>query len=215
MRGYPLFRSPRRHSGAVRAPMKEQLIMATTQRGKSAAGLTRWELDPAHTTVEFAAKHLMITTVKGRFSDVSGTIKADEAHPDNSSAEASIDAASIDTGNEQRDAHLRSADFLDVENDPVITFRSKRVQGAAGRTGGTFEVTGDLTIRGTTREVTLDVTYEGKIRDLEGKERAGFSATTKIDRRDFGLVWNQALEAGGLLVGNEISIEIEAEAVEA
>ena len=185
------------------------------QRGGSAARLTRWELDPAHTTVEFAAKHMMITTVKGRFSDVSGTIEADEANPDRSSAEASIDAASIDTGNEQRDAHLCSADFLDVENDPVISFRSKRVQGAAGRTGDSFEVRGDLTIRGTTREVTLDVTYEGKIRDLEGKERAGFSATTMIDRRDFGLVWNQALETGGLLVGNEISIAIEAEAVEA
>lgn len=195
--------------------MKEELIMATTQRGRSAPGLTRWELDPAHTTVEFAAKHLMITTVKGRFSDVSGTIEADEANPDRSSAEASIDAASIDTGNEQRDAHLRSADFLDVENDPVISFRSKRVHGAAGRTGDSFEMTGDLTIRGTTREVTLEVTYEGKIRDLQGKERAGFSATTTIDRRDFGLVWNQALETGGLLVGNEISIAIEAEAVEA
>ena len=195
--------------------MEEQPIMATTQRGGSAARLTRWELDPAHTTVEFAAKHMMITTVRGRFSDVSGTIEADEANPDGSSAEASMDAASIDTGNEQRDAHLRSADFLDVENDPVISFRSKRVRGATGRTGDSFEVTGDLTIRGTTREVTLDVMYEGKIRDLEGKERAGFSATTEIDRRDFGLVWNQALEAGGLLVGNEISITIEAEAVEA
>jgi polyisoprenoid-binding protein YceI len=189
--------------------------MATTQRGTSATGLTRWELDPAHTTVEFAARHMMITTVKGRFSDVSGTIEADEANPNRSSAEASIDAASIDTRNEQRDAHLRSADFLDVENNPVISFRSRKVQGAAGKAGDKFEVIGDLTIRGTTKEVTLEVAYEGKIRDMEGKERAGFSATTNIDRRDFGLVWNQALEAGGLLVGNEISITIEAEAVEA
>jgi polyisoprenoid-binding protein YceI len=195
--------------------MKEEPIMATTQRGRSATGLTRWELDPAHTTVEFSAKHMMITTVKGRFSDVSGTIEADETHPDRSSAEASIDAASLDTRNEQRDEHLRSADFLDVANNPVISFRSKRVIGAAGKAGDQFEVIGDLTIRGTTREVTLEVTYEGKIRDMEGKERAGFSATTKIDRRDFGLVWNQALEAGGLLVGNEIAIAIEAEAVEA
>ena len=189
--------------------------MATSQRGAGAAGLTRWELDPAHTTVEFSAKHMMITTVKGRFSDVSGTIEADEAHPDRSSAEASIDAASVDTRNEQRDTHLRSADFFDVEQNPVISFRSKRVEGAAGKAGDRFKVIGDLTIRGTTKEVTLDTTYEGKIRDMEGKERAGFSATTSIDRRDFGLVWNQALETGGLLVGNEISIEIEAEAVEA
>jgi polyisoprenoid-binding protein YceI len=195
--------------------MKEEPTMATTQRGTSATGLTRWELDPAHTTVQFSAKHMMITTVKGRFSDVSGTIEADEAHPDRSSVEVSIDAASIDTRNEQRDAHLRSADFLDVENNPVISFRSKRVHGAAGRAGDSFEVVGDLTNRGTKREVTLDATYEGKIRDLEGKERAGFSATTSIDRRDFGLVWNQALETGGLLVGNEITITIEAEAVEA
>ncbi|HET7550116.1 MAG TPA: YceI family protein [Gemmatimonadaceae bacterium] len=189
--------------------------MATTQRGTSATGRTRWKLDPAHTTVEFSAKHMMITTVKGSFSDVSGTIEADEAHPDSSSAEASIDAASIDTRSEQRDAHLRSADFLDVENNPVISFRSKQVRGAAGKAGDSFQVTGDLTIRGVTREVTLDTTYEGKIRDMEGKERAGFSATTTIDRRDFGLVWNQALETGGLLVGNEITITIEAEAVEA
>ena len=189
--------------------------MATTHHGTATAELTRWELDPAHTTVEFSAKHMMITTVKGRFSDVSGTIEADEAHPDRSTAEVSIDAASIDTRNEQRDAHLRSPDFLDVDNNPVIAFRSKRVKGAAGKAGDEFEVVGDLTIHGSTKEVTLDATYEGKIRDLEGKERAGFSATTKIDRRDFGLVWNQTLEAGGLLVGNEIAISIEAEAMEA
>lgn len=189
--------------------------MATTQRGAGAAGLTRWELDPAHTTVEFAARHLMITTVKGRFSDVIGTIEADETNPNRSSAEASIDAASVDTRNEQRDAHIRSADFLDVDRNPVITFRSKRVEGAAGKAGDRFRVIGDLTIRSTTREITLDTTYEGKITDMEGKERAGFSATTSLDRRDFGLVWNQALEAGALLVGNEISITIEAEAVQA
>lgn len=189
--------------------------MATSQHDTSTAQLTRWEIDPAHTTVEFAAKHMMITTVKGRFSDVSGTIEADEAHPDGSSTEVSMDAASIDTRNEQRDAHLRSADFLDVDNNPVITFRSKRVEGAVRKAGDSFKVTGDLTIRGTSREVTLDATYEGKIRDLEGKERAGFSATTRIDRRDFGLVWNQALEAGGLLVGNDITISVEAEAVQA
>src|SRR5690606_29282989 len=132
-----------------------------------------------------------------------------------SSAEASIDAASVDTGNEQRDVHLRSADFLDVEHYPVIIFRSKRVEGAAGQAGRSVKVIGDLTIRGTTREITLDTTYEGKITDMDGKERAGFSATTSLDRRDFGLVWNQTLEAGALLVGNEISITIEAEAVQA
>ena len=188
--------------------------MASTPRTASPTGHTRWEIDPAHTTVEFAAKHMMIATIKGYFSEMSGTIEADETHPDQSTVEATIDAASIDTRTEQRDTHLSSVDFLDVENYPIITFRSKRVEGASGKSGDEFKVIGDLTIHGTTREVTLDVINEGKIRDLDGKERAGFSATTMVDRRDFGLTWNQALEAGGVLVGNEISISIEAEAVE-
>lgn len=182
---------------------------------ETTATRTTWQLDPAHTTVEFAAKHMMITTVKGRFADVSGTIQIDEANPDRSSVEATIQAASIDTRTDQRDAHLRSADFLDVEHHPVITFKSKRVNGAARQSGDRFQVVGDLTIRGTTREVVLEATYDGRMKDPWGGERAGFSATTTIDRRDFGLTWNQTLEAGGLLVGNEIKISIEAEAVKA
>lgn len=180
----------------------------TTQR-------TTWTLDPTHTLVEFSAKHMMITTVKGRFADVAGTIVVDPASPDRSTTEARIATASIDTGVDQRDQHLRSADFLDVEGHPEITFVSRRVEGASREPGDRFRVIGDLTIRGTTREVTLDATYEGRGTDPWGGERVSFSAETRIDRRDFGLTWNQALEAGGFLVANEIRISVEAQAVRA
>lgn len=176
---------------------------------------TSWTIDPAHTLVGFSAKHMMFTTVRGKFNEVKGTIALDAANPDRSRVEVEIPAASIDTGVEQRDAHLRSADFLDVEEYPTITFRSRRVEGAVAEAGDRFKVYGDLTIRGTTREVVLEATYEGKGKDPWGGERAGFSAATKIDRRDFGLIWNQALEAGGVLVGNEIRIEIEVQATQA
>ncbi len=176
-------------------------------------GLETWNLDPAHTTVEFSVKHMMFTTVRGRFKDVSGTIALDPDDPDASHVEVEIEAASIDTGVEDRDKHLRSADFLDVENHTEITFRSRRVDGAAREEGDEFQLVGDLTIRGTTREVTLDCTFQGVGKDPWGGERAGFNARTKVDRRDFGLTWNQALEAGGVLVGNDVKIEIDAQAV--
>jgi polyisoprenoid-binding protein YceI len=184
-----------------------------TQQAPVAAGATTWTLDQAHSLVEFSAKHMMITTVKGRFGSVAGTIVVDEQNPDRSKVEAEIDAASIDTRADQRDQHLRSGDFLDVEKYPKITFRSKRVQGTSKNPGDEFKVIGDLTIRGTTREVTLDAVYDGTGKDPWGGERVSFSATTKIDRRDFGLTWNQMLETGGVLVGNDIKIEIEVQAV--
>lgn len=170
---------------------------------------TRWIIDPAHTNVEFSAKHLMITTVRGRISDVEGTIIADEQNPANSKVDVTLKAATIDTRIEQRDQHLRSADFLDVENFPTITFRSKRIDGSREE----FKLYGDLTIRGTTREIVLDVTFEGKQKDPWGGERVGFTAKGKLDRREFGLTWNQALEAGGVVVGNDIRITIDIEAV--
>ena len=176
---------------------------------------TTWNIDPAHTLVEFAAKHMMITTVKGRFADVRGTITIDEAQPDRSSVEATLDAKSLDTRSEDRDKHLRSADFLDVEKFPVVTFKSRRIAGASNQQGKSFKVTGDLTIHGVTREVTLDTTYEGRGRDPWGGERVSFSADTKIDRRDFGLTWNAALETGGVLVSNDIKIHVEVQAVRA
>ena len=186
--------------------------MSTVQE-QVQAGVTTWQIDPDHSAVEFAAKHMMISTVKGRFSGVAGTIRADETNPDNSAVEVEIDAATIDTRTEQRDQHLRSPDFLDVASFPAITFRSRRIQGAMRTVGDEFKVTGDLSIRGTTREVTLDAVYEGAGKDPWGGERVSFSATTKLDRRDFGLTWNQALETGGLLVGNDIKISIEIEAL--
>ncbi|HEU0302582.1 MAG TPA: YceI family protein [Longimicrobium sp.] len=173
---------------------------------------TTWQIDPAHTTVEFSLKHLMISTVRGHFGAVSGTIVLDEAHPALSSATAEIDVTSIDTRQEQRDAHLRSPDFFDVEVFPRITFRSTRIEALGG---GRYDVHGELTIRDVTREVVLQTTDEGRGGDPWGGERAAFSATTRIDRRDYGLTWNQALETGGVLVGNDIKITLEVQAVKA
>jgi polyisoprenoid-binding protein YceI len=170
---------------------------------------TTWTIDKAHSTVEFVAKHMMITTVKGRFAEVEGTIVADEENFTDSTVEATMQAASLDTRSEQRDAHLRSPDFLDVENYPEVTFRSTGLRG----TKESFQLTGDLTIRGTTRPITLDVTFEGEGKDPWGGTRASFSARGKFDRRDFGLTWNVALETGGILVSNEVKINIEAQAV--
>lgn len=176
---------------------------------------TTWQIDPAHSSIEFTVKHMMFTTVRGRFKEVSGTILIDDANPDQSSTTAEIGAASIDTGTPDRDTHLKSADFLDVEKNPKLTFRSRKVHGAAPKAGDQFKVIGDLTIRGTTKEVTLDCTYEGQGKDPWGNEKAGFTATTKIDRREWGLQWNQALETGGILVANEVKIEAEIQAVKA
>ena len=174
-----------------------------------------WNIDASHSTIEFAAKHMMITTVKGRLSDARGALTIDEANPANSSVKVEFDARSIDTRSEQRDQHLRSGDFLDVEQYPTISFVSRRVSGASAEPGAEFKVVGDLTIRGVTKEVTLDATYEGRGRDPWGGERVSFSADAKIDRREFGLVWNAALETGGVLVGNDIKIHLEVQAVRA
>jgi len=172
-----------------------------------------WEIDPAHSTVEFAVKHMMFTTVRGRFKDFKGTVRADESNPDRSSVEVEIQAASLDSGAPDRDTHLRSADFLDVENHPTITFRSKRIEGAMAKEGDSFRLIGDLAIRGTSIEVTLDCVYEGQGQDPWGGRRAGARATGEIDRRQWGLQWNQALEAGGVLVANKVKIEIDVQAV--
>jgi polyisoprenoid-binding protein YceI len=179
------------------------------------AETTTWTIDPTHSSVELAVKHMMFTTVRGRFKDVKGTIIVDEQNPDHSTVNVEIGAASLDTGAADRDGHLRSADFLDVEQFPALTFRSKRVEGAMKKEGDQFRVTGDLTIRGTTFEVTLDCVYEGMGKDPWGGTRAGARATARIDRRDWGLKWNQTLETGGILVANEVRIEIEVQAVKA
>jgi polyisoprenoid-binding protein YceI len=181
----------------------------------TATAISTWNIDASHSAIEFAAKHLMITTVKGRLADARGTLTIDEANPASSSVTVEFDAKSIDTRSEQRDEHLRSADFLDTANFPTISFVSRKITGASATPGTEFKVVGDLTIRGVTKEVTLDATYEGRGRDPWGGERVSFSAVAKIDRRDFGLTWNAALETGGVLVSNDIKIHIEVQAVRA
>lgn len=177
--------------------------------GAKVATRGAWQLDPAHTLVEFSGKHMMFTTVKGRFNSVRGTILLDEANPANSSVEAEIDANSLYSGVEYRDNHLRSADFLEAEKFPTITFKSTRIE----RQGeDSAKVIGDLTIHGVTREVTLDTELTGRGKNPQGMETIGFEARTTINRKDFGLTWNMALETGGFLVGDTIKIEIAVEA---
>lgn len=181
-----------------------------TRTGTPAA--TSWTIDPSHSHVEFAVRHLMISTVKGRFAEVSGTLTGDDSDPANASIELTIPVASIDTRETQRDAHLRSGDFFDGETHPTITFRSERIARAGD---GRFEVTGDLTIRGVAKRITLDVEAGGRGRDPWGGERIGFSTQTKINRKDFGLHYNQVLETGGVLIGDEIKISVELELIKA
>ena len=171
---------------------------------------TTWAIDPAHSNVEFSVRHLMITTVKGRFTEVEGTVVLDEADPAASTAAITVNVASIDTREPQRDAHLRSADFFDADTHPTLTFRSSAVRDV---TPDGFTLLGALTIHGVTREVTLDVVHEGRAKDPWGGERAGYAATTRIKRSDFGLTWNQLLETGGVAVGDDVKISIDVELV--
>jgi polyisoprenoid-binding protein YceI len=174
--------------------------------------MAKWNLDPAHTSAEFAAKHMMITTVRGGFKNVTGTIDFDPEHPEKASVEATINTAEMtSTGVQQRDDHLKSPDFLDIANYPTITFKSTKVEPSAD--GKTAKVSGDLTIRGVTRPVTLDVEYLGQIKSPFGDTRAGFAGSTRINREDFGLTWNMALEAGGWLVSKDVNLSVEVEAV--
>jgi polyisoprenoid-binding protein YceI len=169
---------------------------------------TTWQLDAAHTSVEFAVKHLMISTVKGRFGEISGSLKGSLDNPSRFQLEVVLPVESIDTRQAQRDAHLKSPDFFDAEEFPVIRFTGKRIHGDVA---SEFSLFGDLTIRDVTREIELKVTNEGTVRDPWGCDRVGFSAKAKLDRRDFGLMYNQALETGGFLVGDEVRISIDAE----
>ncbi len=168
-----------------------------------------WQLDPVHSSVEFIARHLMVSKVRGKFTDVQGNIHISD-DPLGSWVEVEIDAASVESGDEKRDAHLRSPDFLDVERYPKIAFRSTRVEGSSPEH---FLVTGDLTVHGVTRPVTLEVEYNGWTQSPFGDQRAGFSAHAELDREDFGLTWNAALEGGGVLVGKKARLEFEIEAV--
>jgi polyisoprenoid-binding protein YceI len=170
----------------------------------------KWEIDGSHSGVHFSVRHMVVAKVRGHFSRFSGSISTKDGDLGHASVEVAIDASSIETGVAERDQHLRSADFLDVANFPELTFRSTAVE---KRSEEELRVTGDLTIRGVTRAVVLDVEYAGRTKDPWGNERAGFTAKTSIDRKEFGLVWNQVLEAGGVMVGDRVTIELEVEAV--
>ena len=172
---------------------------------------TTWNIDATHSTIGFSIRHMVFSKVRGRFLKHTGAIQlGDDATQ--SWVEVAIDAASIDTGTAQRDTHLRSADFFDVERFPELRFRSTRVEDIGG---GRLRVLGELTIRDTTREVALDAESAGRGVDPWGNERIGFVAKTSIDRKDFGLQWNQVLEAGGVLVGDRVDIELDIQAVNA
>jgi polyisoprenoid-binding protein YceI len=168
-----------------------------------------WQLDPVHTSVTFRARQLMVTKVRGTFTGVSGAIHVSE-DPAESSLEVEIDPASVETGNERRDAHVRSPAFFDVERYPEITFQSTKIEGSSP---ARFLVHGDLTVHGVTRPVTLDVEYHGWARGERGGRRASFSATAEVHREDFGVTWNAALEGGGVLVGREAKLAFEIEAI--
>ena len=172
--------------------------------------MAKWTIDPAHSQANFSARHMMVSTVRGSFRKIDGELEFDPANPAGGSVQATIDVASMDsTGVEQRDQHLLSPDFLDVEKFPTITFKSTRVE--ANNDNTEAKVYGDLTIKDVTREVVLDVEYHGQGTTPYGQNIVGFEATTKINREDFGLTWNVALEAGGWLVGQDIKISLDAE----
>ena len=181
--------------------------MTTTQLATSTEHA--YAIDKAHSEVTFQVRHLL-TKVRGRFSDFAGTIRVDEAAPENSSVSLKIDAASVDTNNTDRDQHLRSDDFFAVGTYPTITFDSSRI---VKKTSETFDVTGTLTIRGVAREVTLPVTSLGTAKDPWGNARAGFETELTINRKDFGLAWNAALETGGFLVGDDVRISVSIQAI--
>lgn len=168
-----------------------------------------YTIDSVHSQVHFTVPHLMMFKVRGNFDNFNGSVEVDTANQTLTKTSATVDAASIDTDNEKRDKHLRSADFFDVAKYPEMTFVSKKISGS----GDAITVTGDLTIRGVTREVVLTGAYLGQTKDPQGNSRTGFEASGKIDRRDFGLTWNKALEAGGVVVGDEVEIGLEVAAV--
>jgi len=169
-----------------------------------------WAIDASHTRVGFSAKHAMVATVRGQFNEFGGNLTLDGSNPGQSAADLTISAGSISTGSDDRDNHLRSGDFLDVETHPDLTFRST---GVRFNGGDDFVMTGDLTIRGTTRPVELSVELEGLASDPFGNERIGFSGETTISRKDFGLTWNVALEAGGVLVSDKVKITLDVSAI--
>lgn len=176
---------------------------------QTVSGAERYEIDTAHTFVTFSIDHLVVSKARGSFKDVSGVIMYDAKDISKSSVEVNIKTESINTNNDNRDKHLRSADFFDVEKYPLMTFKSKRVE----KRGDGFAAVGDLTIHGVTKEVTMPFKLNGPIKDPSGTSRVGIEASMKIDRRDFGITWGKTLDSGGLMLGNDVTIEINVEAI--
>ncbi|MDQ3043851.1 MAG: YceI family protein [Chloroflexota bacterium] len=185
-------------------------MIASPSAPASTANAVTWTIDPSHSSVEFSARHMMFSNVKGQFSQFEGLISGDPADPANARVEVTIAASSVDSRSADRDTHLRAADFLDVERFPAITFRGTRVE---PRGDQRLLVVGDLTIRDVTREIALDTSFGGRGVNPWGKSVVGYSAKAEINRRDFGLTWNVALEAGGVLVSDTIKLNLEIEAV--
>ena len=189
--------------------MPDSTAAATrTEAGTEVPSVGSWSIDPTHTSITFEVRHLMISKVRGSFGSASGTIEVAE-DPLESTVEIAVDVASVESGTEDRDNHLRSPDFFDAGEHPQMTFRSSRVD----RVGDGYAMTGDLTIKDVTKSVTLDFEFLGGLIDPEGSPRAAFSASFEVDREDWGLTWNMTLESGGFLVGKRIKVSIDAEAV--
>jgi polyisoprenoid-binding protein YceI len=172
---------------------------------------SKWDFDLTHSSINFHVRHLMVSKVHGRFHNWGGSLELDDADPTRSHLDVTIDASSVDTKEDKRDAHLRSADFLDVDNHPNITFKSTQIT----KEGETYKVAGNITIHGITKPVVLEVEGGEQVKDPWGGTRTGFSAKARLNRKDFGLTWNLALEAGGFVVGDKLEISIEIEAVRA
>lgn len=176
----------------------------------SAAFANEWNIDVSHSAVMFKVKHLVVSTVPGTFSDFTGKVNFDGANWDQASVTVTAKAASISTGNEDRDKHLRSGDFFAADSFPDVTFSSKKVIKGSG---DSFQLIGDLTMRGITKEVTFDCTFNGLVDDPWGNQRAGFEARATVNRQDFGIKWSKAIDSGGLVVGDDVKVEISIEAV--
>jgi polyisoprenoid-binding protein YceI len=174
--------------------------------------MATYSIDPAHSDIGFSVRHMVFAKVRGHFTKWTATLDLDDKDPARASVSASIDAATIDTREAQRDGHLRSGDFLDAEKFPTIEYKSRKIERSGDKK---YKVTGDLTIRGVTREIALDVEELGRGKDPWGNERLAFNAKCAIDRGEFGLKWNQALEAGGVLVGERVDVEIDVQAIAA
>jgi len=187
------------------------IVAAATLAGAASAAAATWVVDPAHTSVQFAIRHMMVSNVRGEFTNVTGSVEGDEAKPTEAVLQVAIDPATVNTRDKKRDDHLRGPDFFDVANHPAITFKSKSIA-AAGP--GAFKVTGDLTMHGVTKEIVLDVTdVTPAITDPFGKTRAGAHATTKLKRKDFGINWSKTMDNGGLVVGDEVTVTVDVEAI--